>query len=112
MWAASKLAIKADFVSLPRTKMHVKLHKQITVDGGQQQCVVTIKPKSILTPASLHAHITTHSPAKGMWGTHIDLELIHHVQKLWDVRRYTLNVKICGDLVTRSSGGTLVQTFR
>jgi len=85
MWAASKLAIKAGSVSLPRTEMHVKLHKQITVDGRQQQCV-TIKPKSILTPASLHAHITTHSPAKGMWRTHIDLELIHHVQKLWDVR--------------------------
>jgi hypothetical protein len=80
MWAASKLAIKADSVSFPRTEMHVKLHKQISVDGGQQG--VTIKSKSILTPASLYAHITTHSLAKGMWGTHIDLELIHHVRKL------------------------------
>jgi hypothetical protein len=31
MWAARKLAIKADTVSFPRTEMHVKLHKQINV---------------------------------------------------------------------------------
>lgn len=84
MWAASKLATIADSVRFPRTEMHVKLYKQITVDGGQQG--VTIKSKSILTPASLHAHIMTYSLAKGMRGTHIDLELMHHVQKLWNVR--------------------------
>jgi len=84
MWAASKLAIKADSVSFPRTEMHVKVHKQITVVGGQQG--VTIKSKSILTLASLHAHIMTHSLSKGTRETHIDLELIHNVRKFWDVR--------------------------
>jgi hypothetical protein len=62
--------------------MHVKLHKQITVDGGQRG--VTIKSKSILTPSSQHAHSTTYSLDKGMCRTHTDLQLIHHI-RVWDV---------------------------
>jgi len=85
MWAASKQTVTVDSVVFPRTEMHVKLHKQITVDGGQQG--VTIKSKSILTPA-WYTPTSRHSLAKGTRRTHIDLERIHHVQNLWDVRSH------------------------